>query len=341
MAMAKLEDEAARQSALERYNILDSGPETEFDLITGLMRSIFAVPMAAMTLVDSDRQWLKSRQGIDVEETPRSHSFCDQTIRQHEVLRVVDARQDPRFRENPFVTGEPYIRSYMGAPLTTPDGYNIGTICVMDTIPREYGPVDCEVLANLARLVMSQMELRLIADEDPQTGACTRRAFFGVLRQALERARHGDPEGSVLVFDLDHFRTLNESCGHAFGDVVLNTVARSVSRMIRRGDRFGRLGGEEFGIFLRGIGLDAALQTAERLRAAIEDTRFPGHPDVRVTASFGIMPCSSDFNSGEAWALEAERLMQTAKAAGRNRCVGPTVRTRRKQTPPLNSGSLH
>ena len=140
--MARYDDELGRLAALDRYRILDTEAESDFDTITDLMRLIFAVPMAAITLVDRDRQWLKSHPGIDLSETPRSHAICAHTIRQGEVLQVVDAMLDPRFRDIPYVAGPPRIRSYMGAPLTTPDGYNLGSICVLDTIPRDYGPVD-------------------------------------------------------------------------------------------------------------------------------------------------------------------------------------------------------
>lgn len=321
--MGKIDDETARLAALRRYEILDTEPEAEFDLITDLLRSIYAVPMAAMTLIDADRQWLKSHPGMEVDATPRSDAFCNCTIGGSRVLQVVDARTDPRFRDNPHVTGEPHIRSYLGAPLITPDGYNIGTICVLDTIPRDYTQVDREVLANLARLAVAQLELRLLATGDPQTSAATRRAFLSVLRRAMERARRSGAPSCLATFDLDRFRAINDSHGHAFGDVVLATVARTIRGAIRRGDHLGRLGGESFGVFLEGAGLDAAIQVAERLRIAIEDTRFPGKPEVQVTASFGIAPCSQSHASAEAWVAEADRLLATAKAAGRNRCAAP------------------
>jgi diguanylate cyclase (GGDEF)-like protein len=279
--------------------------------------------MAAMTLIDEERQWLKSHPGLQTDTTPRCHAFCNCTIDHGRVLQIIDATTDLRFRDNPYVTGEPHIRSYLGAPLTTPDGYNIGSICVMDTIPRDYTQVDREVLANLARLTVNQLELRLLATEDPHTTATTRRAFLSILRRAMERGRSGGLASSLVTFDLDRFRAINEAHGHAFGDVVLATVARTVRGAIRRGDFLGRLGGEAFGVFLEAADLKAAVQAAERLRIAIEDSRFPGHPEVRVTASFGIAPCSAQYASAEAWIAAADKLLKTAKASGRNRCAAP------------------
>ncbi|MGP3697416.1 diguanylate cyclase [Rhodobacter sp. NSM] len=317
--MCKTDDETARLAALQRYEILDTEPEAEFDLITELLRSIYAVPMAAMSLIDGDRLWLKSRLGMDTTEVPRCHTFCDQTIRGSKVVQVVDAQADPRFRESPYVTGMPHVRSYLGAPLTTPDGYNIGTICVVDTIPRDYTSVDREVLAKLAKLAVAQLELRLQVTEDQQTSASTRRAFLSVLRRAMERGRRNGPPSTLVTFDLDHLRLVNQSYGHAFGDVVLATVARTIRNTIRRGDQLGRIGGEEFGIFLDGATPETALHVTERLRQVIEDTRFPGHPEARVTASFGIAPWAPHYTSAEAWVAAADELVTAAKRAGRNR----------------------
>ncbi|MCE6950952.1 sensor domain-containing diguanylate cyclase [Cereibacter sphaeroides] len=321
--MCKTDVEAGRLAALQRYEILDTQSEPEFDLITELLRSIYAAPMAAMTLIDADRQWLKSHPGIESNVTPRHDAFCNCTIQSNQVLQVVDASTDRRFRDNPYVVGPPHIRSYLGAPLTTPDGYNIGSICVMDTIPRDYTQVDRDVLVNLARLTVAQLELRLMATEDPQTTAATRRAFLSILRRAMERARGGGQVSSLVTFNLDRFRDINETHGHDFGDVVLSTVARTIRGAIRRGDHLGRLGGEAFGVFLEGASLEAAVQAAERLRLAIEDSRFPGHPEVRVTASFGVAPVSAQHSSAEAWVAAADRLLKIAKVAGRNRCVAP------------------
>ncbi|WP_145103584.1 sensor domain-containing diguanylate cyclase [Cereibacter sediminicola] len=317
--MSLTDKEAARLAALQRYEILDTEPEVEFDLMVGLLRSIYAVPMAAMTLIDDQRLWLKSHSGAVEVDIPRCHAFCDQTIRDNKVVQIVDTLSDPRFRDNPFVVGAPHIRSYLGAPLTTPDGHNIGTICIADTIPRDYTVVDREVLSDLARLAVIQLELRLQATEDQQTTAATRRAFLSVLRRAMDRARRNGPPSALVTFDLDHLRHVNDTHGHAFGDVVLATVARTIRGMIRRGDQFGRLSGEEFGIYLENATPEAAAQVTERLRQAVEDTRFPGHPEVRVTASFGIAPWSPAYTSAEAWVAAADTCVKAAKVAGRNR----------------------
>ena len=173
----KLTDERGRLAALYRYEILDTNPETDFEDIVRVVKAVFGVPMVAITLIDTDRQWFKARTGLDVLQTPRSMAFCDHTIRSTGALGVEDATQDPRFAANPLVTGEPGIRCYLGVPLTTPDGYNLGSLCIIGTEPRHFTPADKEVLHEFGRLVMSKMELRMLARRDALTGALSRRAF--------------------------------------------------------------------------------------------------------------------------------------------------------------------
>ncbi len=154
-------DEARRLLALESYNILDTPPEEGFDDIVVLASQICGTPMALVSLVDNDRQWFKSRLGITVSETPRDLSFCAHALLQaDELLIVPDARNDPRFRDNALVTGEENIQFYAGAPLVTPEGDALGTLCVLDHQPRELSPAQQKALRALARQAVAQLELR-------------------------------------------------------------------------------------------------------------------------------------------------------------------------------------
>jgi len=153
--------EAARVAALDRYAILDSEPEQSFDDLVILAAHICKVPMAMLSLVDDHRQWFKSRFGVQIRETPRDISICTHAIQQGNLFIVPDALQDPRFRENPLVTGEPHVRFYAGAPLINDDGYALGTLCVLDREPRELEGDQKEALNALGRLALRQMELRM------------------------------------------------------------------------------------------------------------------------------------------------------------------------------------
>jgi anti-sigma regulatory factor (Ser/Thr protein kinase) len=153
-------DEPARLAALRRYRILDTEPEQRFDDLTLLASQICDTPISLITLIDSDRQWFKSRVGLDVVETARSVAFCAHAIQQPGVMQVPDAADDARFRANPFVTDEPNIRFYAGAPIVTPDGYALGTLCVIDTKPRHLSDAQLRGLEALRRQVETQLELR-------------------------------------------------------------------------------------------------------------------------------------------------------------------------------------
>lgn len=153
-------DETARLSALRRYRILDTEPERAFDDLTLLASQICGTPIALITLVDADRQWFKSRVGVSLTETSRAISFCTHAIAQREVLIIRDAFEDGRVSGNPLVTGEPHIRFYAGAPLITPEGQALGTLCVADRVARTLSPDQLEALEALRRQVEGQLQLR-------------------------------------------------------------------------------------------------------------------------------------------------------------------------------------
>ncbi len=165
MARTGHPNEAARLAALQQLELLDTDPEAGFDDIATIARAITGAQTALISLIDAERQWFKARIGLDLSETPRSVAFCDRTIRQDRVLVTLDASRDPRFAANPLVTGEPFIRFYAGAPIYTPDGYAIGTVCVLDPTPRERFD-GREALAALARQAAALIELRRIARLD-------------------------------------------------------------------------------------------------------------------------------------------------------------------------------
>lgn len=157
------EREAERIAALLAYGILDSAPEQVFDDLVELASAICDSPIALITLLDDHRQWFKARRGLAAQSTPREHAFCAHAIVGADLFVVPDAHRDARFAENPLVTGAPKIRFYAGAPLETPGGHRLGTICVIDSVPRELTPVQHSALHALSRLVVEQIELRRTA----------------------------------------------------------------------------------------------------------------------------------------------------------------------------------
>lgn len=160
MSSPILQNEKKRLKVLWQYEVLDTVPEELFDDLTELAARICEAPIALISLVDEKRQWFKSKVGTDVKETSRDVSFCAHAIKQSELFIVRDAAQDPRFANNPLVTSDPKIRFYAGAPLITPDGYALGTLCIIDKVPRDLRPDQKQALRILARHVVSQLELR-------------------------------------------------------------------------------------------------------------------------------------------------------------------------------------
>ena len=158
-------DETARLAALRRYRILDTEPEQAFDDLTLLASQICGTPMALITLLDEERQWFKSRLGTSATETARSIAFCAHTIQRDHVFVIPDTLADERFRENPLVVGEPWVRFYAGAPLVTGDGQALGSLCVLDRVPRTLTPEQQAALDALRRQAVAQLELRLNVDE--------------------------------------------------------------------------------------------------------------------------------------------------------------------------------
>jgi GAF domain-containing protein len=155
-----MKDQGGRIAALQKYAILDTEPEQAFDDLVLLASFICKTPIALISLVDENRQWFKSRVGLSVSETPREIAFCAVAIQQPDVFIVPDTLNDERFRNNPLVTSEPHIRFYAGAPLINEEGYALGTICVIDRTPRQFGPSQQAALKALSRLVLAQLEFR-------------------------------------------------------------------------------------------------------------------------------------------------------------------------------------
>lgn len=196
-------DEPARLAALHRYRILDTEPEQRFDDLTLLASQICDTPISLITLIDSDRQWFKSRVGLGVHETSRGVAFCAHAIAHSGIMQVPDAAADARFRDNPFVTGAPNIRFYAGAPLVTPDGYALGTLCVIDVKPRHLSEGQLRALDALRRQVESQLELKRNLDElaaalgERDQAEAAQAALVTELRASLEKV---EKLGALMPF---------------------------------------------------------------------------------------------------------------------------------------------
>jgi diguanylate cyclase (GGDEF)-like protein len=318
----KLDDEQARLAALRRYEVLDTPEEEAFQRIVELVRTVLGVPMAAVSLVDGQRQWLKAVVGPLPKQIARDVSFCDETIRRYGPMAVEDMLRDGRFAANPLVIGEPRVRSYLGVPLTTPDGYNIGTLCALDDEPRPFDSRDAGILEKFAQIVLEQLELRQIAKQDTLTGALTRRGFMAEAEKEFARAHRYERPSALVLLDVDRLRSINERYGHLAGDAALVAIANACMSTMRKSDIFGRIGGEEFALLLPETDAETARAVAERLRKMVAATIVEtGSGDVRATVSCGVAPLPAMAEGAAAWLSEADIALYEAKHAGRNRVV--------------------
>ena len=182
-------DEENRLTALRGLGLLDTEPEERFDRITRIASSVFDVPIAIVSLVDRDRQWFKSRHGIDATETPREISFCGHAILGNSLFVVEDATKDDRFHDNPMVTGPPGIRFYAGCPVMTPNGHRVGTLCLNDVKPREFDAAQAQLLRDMAAMVERELAAFDHATLDPLTGLTNRFGFEMLADHSLCDAR--------------------------------------------------------------------------------------------------------------------------------------------------------
>jgi len=293
--------EEARIAALHELGILDTPPEERFDRLTRLARRLFDVPIALVSLVDSDRQWFKSRAGLEATETPREVSFCSHAIGGSDVMVVTNAAHDERFSHNPLVADPPSIRFYAGAPVKGPDGSSLGTLCIIDHEPRELGPEDAELLRDLAEMVENELRAVQLATLDDLTGLTNRRGFNAIAYHTLALCRRVDQPAALLMFDLDEFKEINDTMGHAEGDRVLKRFADLLLRSFRDSDVVARLGGDEFCVLLSGTNADQAPRALSHLDEDLRrDDRGP-----KIRYSVGVTDFDAKKHPSAAALLDA------------------------------------
>ena len=231
------ENEAARLEALQRYEILDTLPEQEFDDLSRLAAMICGTPIALVSLIDTNRQWFKSKIGIEDSETPRDIAFCAHAILEPGVMVVRDAFEDERFRTNPLVLGDPKVRFYAGAPLLTQEGHALGTICVVDHVPRDLSSEQLEALKALSRLVVNEFELRRSVT-DLSKAMRERRLLEGELDQLFNLSLD---LFCIAGFD-GYFKRINPAWEKTLGISKEELLARPYIDFVHPDDREATLG---------------------------------------------------------------------------------------------------
>jgi diguanylate cyclase (GGDEF)-like protein len=258
-------DETARLATLRSLNILDTPPEERFDRLARLAKRMFSLPIATVTLVDANRQWFKASVGLPNRETHRDLAFCAYTILGDEILEIEDTHRDEQFLDHPLVVGEPYIRFYAGCPITV-HGKNVGSFCLIDRVPRTLSPEDRELLKDLASMAEKELLAEHLFSTDELTRLTNRRGLESFARQALAACRRMRKPATLVYFDLNDFKEINDGFGHAEGDRTLNIFANALVSVFRESDVIARVGGDEFAVLQVGSALSTAGEAIGRLR---------------------------------------------------------------------------
>ncbi|HEY8964350.1 MAG TPA: sensor domain-containing diguanylate cyclase [Alphaproteobacteria bacterium] len=334
-------NEAQRLDTLKQLRLLDTPIEERFERITRLTTRLMNVPIASFTLIDEGRQWFKSIQGLPQAgaETPRSISFCDHVVANGDLMVVSDASVDDRFSDNPFVTNDPNIKFYAGYPIRAPNGMAVGSLCAVDNKIREISPEEIQTLRDMAALIEMELhaanlshtqaglmeelsDAKQMALVDPMTRLWNRRGIMTLMEREWAEAERQHTTLGVIVADIDHFKSINDTFGHAGGDDVLKSVGRTLLSAIRAEDAVGRMGGEEFLIILPRMHPREIMTAAERIRSAVEDAPIKMNgKDHKITMSFGtsiLNPVANGFTV-EDLIKQADDALYRAKRGGRNR----------------------
>jgi diguanylate cyclase (GGDEF)-like protein len=263
-----IDDTTIRLDALRALSLFNANPDERFDRLTRLAKRVFNVPIAKVTLVAPEMVYTVSCTGEPQAPVPRELSFCSHAIQSDEIMIVPDTLDDGRFADNPFVVGDPQVRFYAGCPLVV-NGCRLGTLCLVDEVPRKMTQEDIILMKDLAATVEHELTAMHMAIVDGLTGLVNRRGFEALAQNGLNVCMRMQRPASLLFFDLNGFKTINDTFGHAEGDLALRNFASALKQTFRSTDVIGRLGGDEFAVLLLDSNHSDTRAAIERLRLAV------------------------------------------------------------------------
>ena len=262
-------DESRRLQTLRDLRLLDTPPEERFDRVTRLAKQLFSTPIALVSLVDADRQWFKSRQGLDAEETSRDISFCGHAILDDKIMVVNDAETDQRFCDNPLVCGDPGIRFYAGYPLAAPDGSRVGTLCIIDDKPKEISKEHLQLLRELGRMVEEELIAANDSTIDPTTGISNRNGFLAIADHLLSLCKRKRAPTTLLLFHLQDHNAFEDDHGRYEGDTMALELSHLLMAAFRESDIVARISLDTFGVLLADTDVNDANEARRRFDEAL------------------------------------------------------------------------
>lgn len=343
-------NESQRLKAVFASQLLDSEYEAIFDNLTMLISQVFDVPIVAISMVDSDRQWFKSIYGLKLCESPRDISFCGHVVAENQHLIIENAANDDRFADNPMVLDEPKIMFYAGIPLRfthADQTYNIGTLCIIDSKPHQLSDDQLKMLKSFAYQVESLIEMRVpclkfeslrddlasdnvtfdviqdnlkklrsLSDTDPLTGLRNRRSLEHFVQTAWQQDKRKN-NIAIMLIDLDGFKSINDQFGHSDGDKLLVAIAKHLKKLVRKNnDYIARYGGDEFVLIAFDMDKNSLTALLEKLKSAfkIKDDKLSS-----ITISIGAVLTDNKEYSCQELIHHADEQLYIAKKGGKDR----------------------
>jgi diguanylate cyclase (GGDEF)-like protein len=251
-------NERQRMQTLRDLQLLDTPAEERFDRVTRLAKQVFSTQIALVSIVDSNRQWFKSRQGLDATETPRDISFCGHAILGDKIMVVNDAEKDERFCDNPLVCGDPNIRFYAGYPLAAPDGSRVGTLCVIDDKPKDISKDQLLLLRELGRMIEEELIAANASTNDIVTGLSNRNGFVTIANHLMPMCRRKEQPVTLLMYQLQNLQAIEEQAGPDEADGIATELAHLLMANFRDSDIVARCSYDVFCVLLAGADLDGA-----------------------------------------------------------------------------------
>lgn len=307
-------NEAERLHALRSLQILDTSHEERFDRVTRMAKRMFGVEISLVSIIDEDRQWFKSKQGLDATETPRDVSFCGHAINEDGLFIVPDTIEDARFFDNPLVTGAPNIRFYAGYPLKLRQGISLGTLCLIDSKPQHLDEEDKQLLNDLGAMIEQEIRSIQLATLDELTMISNRRGFLTLADHTQKVCQRKKIPMSVILFDLNKFKPINDNFGHHEGDFALKQFAEVMRSVFRESDVIGRLGGDEFVCMLTDADDEQITVILDRFKTEMDAMNKAINKPYLIEYSFGVKSFPYDTEQSlEEMVAEADAAMYERK----------------------------
>ena len=313
-APTDLQTELDRIKSLRSLGLLDTAPDKRFDRLTRMARRMFRVPIALVSLVDENRQWFKSCDGLAVSETSRETSFCGHAILGDGIFLIPNALADERFSTNPLVTNDPHIRFYAGFPVRAADGAKIGTLCVIDREPREFSQEDAVALKDLASMVEDEVVAHQSSMTDDLTKLLNRRGLMSKAQFFIDLSIRLRTTLCLVFFDLDDFKQVNDNFGHSEGDNALTQFAMLLQKSFRSADVVGRLSGDEFVVLLTAETKQDATVAVQKFLVKLKQLSQERNRGYDLKCSHGIVEFdASKHHSVKDLISEGDQLMYECK----------------------------